>query len=125
MSKRREKGSWSSATYEKTLSAVRTRGGAVTHESELRAQQTRELHPLVDPKQFGVVRQSNSLFVPDGDQFILTFGVAMPVKTDIDTTGSMGRNVDIAFAVLPKVQNLLVQGPNAVLRRYHVRHTPG
>src|SRR3989344_1879826 len=49
----------------------------------------------------------------------------MPVKTEFDTTGSMGGNVEIAFRVLPNVQNLLVQGPRAVLKRYHTQIATG
>jgi hypothetical protein len=49
----------------------------------------------------------------------------MPVETDIDTTGSMGQNVEIAFRVQPKVQNLLIQGKSAVLKRYHAQIATG
>lgn len=120
----REKGSWSDATYKSRATEAKVRKTA-TYEGEDRARQGKPLDPLVDPSKYDVVRGSNNLLVPDGDEFVLQFGVAMPVETDLDTTGSMGQNVNIAFGVLPKVQNLLVQGVNAVLRRYHTQIATG
>ncbi|MBI5733090.1 hypothetical protein HY967_03990 [Candidatus Jorgensenbacteria bacterium] len=116
----REKGSWSDTTYRARATVARERK-SVTFEGEDRAKQGKGLDPLVDPAQYNVVRMSNNLLVPDGDEFVLQFGTAMPVKTDLDTTGSMGGNVEVAFKALPKVQDLLVQGANAVLKRYHVQ----
>lgn len=115
----REKGTWSSEVHTERVYESRARG-SVTHEGEQRAREGRGLDPLVDPKEYGGIRRSYNLLVPDGDGFVLTYGVGMPVKTALDTTGSMGGNVEIAFSVLPKVHKLLVQGPQAVLRRYHV-----
>ncbi|MDO8496698.1 MAG: hypothetical protein Q7S43_04605 [bacterium] len=120
----REKGSWSDATYKSIATETKLRGSS-TFVGEERARQGKALDPLVDPSKYEVVRESNNLLVPDGDEFILQFGVAMPVESDLDTTGSMGRNVDVAFGVLPKVQNLLIQGPNAVLKRYHAQIATG
>src|SRR3989344_6916092 len=120
----RTKGGWSDATYRTRALAAKDRGTA-TYEGEDRARQGKALDPLVDPSKYDVVRMANNLLVPDGEEFVLKFGAAMPVETDLDTTGSMGGNVDIAFRVLPKVQNLLVQGESAVLRRYHVQIATG
>ena len=120
----REKGAWSEATYTSRAKEATTRGSA-TYEGEQRARQGKGLDPLVDPKKFDVIRVSNNLMVPEGDGFSLKFGVAMPVETDIDTTGSMGGNVEIAFRVQPKVQNLLIQGKSAVLKRYHAQIATG
>ena len=117
----REKGDWSSKTYAATSDTVRTVGGGrATYEGERRAQEGKGLDRLVDPKSFDGGRESNNLLLPQADgKFLLQFGTAMPVKSDLDTTGSMGNNVDIAFRVLPKKLGLFVQGPNAVLKRYH------
>lgn len=120
----REKGSWSDVTYKSRATEAKVRGSS-TYEGEERARQGKALDPLVDPSKYDVVRGSNNLLVPDGDEFVLQFGVAMPNETDLDTTGSMGGNVDIAFGVLPKVQNLLIQGLNAVLNRYHTQIATG
>ncbi len=121
----REKGSWSSATHEKATHEAKKHGSA-TFRGEQRAREGRGLDPLVDPSKYEVIRQARNLIVPDEDGWlVLKFGVAMPVKQEFDTTGSMGENVEIAFRVLPKVQDLLVQGPNAVLRRYHTQIATG
>jgi len=120
----REKKDWSATTYRSREAEVKTSGSA-TFEGEQRARQGKGLDSLVDPSQRGVIRLAKNLLVPDGTEFVLKYGVAMPVETDVDTTGSMGGNVDIAFSVQPKVQNLLVQGKNAVLRRYHTQIATG
>src|SRR3989344_2764156 len=101
----REKGAWSKSEFTSRAEKAK-KLGSVTFEGEQRARQGKGLDPLVDPSKYDVVRGSNNLLVPDGDGFILKFGVAMPVQTDIDTTGSMGDNVEIAFRVQPNVQNL-------------------
>lgn len=121
----REKGSFSSDTYASRAKTVKERGGSATFEGEERARQGKGLDPLVDPSKYEVVRGSGNLLVPKGKEFILEFGAAMPVETDFDTTGSMGTNVNVAFSVLPKVQNLLVQGSSAVLKRYHTQIATG
>lgn len=120
----RKKGSWSDETYRARATEADTKGSS-TFEGEERYKQGEALDPLVDPSKYEVIRGSNNLLVPDGKEFVLEFGVAMPVESDLDTTGSMGRNVDVAFGVLPKVQNLLVQGQKAVLRRYHTQIATG
>ncbi|MDO8526700.1 MAG: hypothetical protein Q7T03_03320 [Deltaproteobacteria bacterium] len=122
----REKGGWSDATYRSRATEASVRG-STTFVGEERAKQGKGIDPLVDPSKYTDQnkRGSNNLLVPEGDGFVLQFGVAMPVETDLDTTGSMGRNVDIAFGVLPKVQNLLVQGGSAVLKRYHTQIATG
>ncbi|HEY4488692.1 MAG TPA: hypothetical protein VJB97_04190 [Candidatus Paceibacterota bacterium] len=122
----REKGAWSEATYRTRAAVVETKGaGKATFEAEERVRQGKGLDALVDPSKGGVIRYANNLLVPAGDIFDLPYGIAMPVKTEIDTTGSMGGNVDIAFAVQPKVQNLLIQGAGAVLKRYHAQLATG
>lgn len=120
----RQKGAWSEARFVSRAATVAMRGSS-TFEGEQRARQGKGLDSLVDPKERGVIREAKNLLVPVGGRFELKFGIAMPVKSDIDTTGSMGGNVDIAFKVQPKVQNLLVQGRNAVLKRYHTQIATG
>lgn len=122
----REKGSWSEATFKTREAEVKATGrGSSTFEGEQRAQAGKGLDRLVDPKEMGVIRMAKNLLVPQEDFFVLEFGAAMPVLSLLDTTGSMGGNVDVAFRVLPKVQNLLVQGRNAVLARYHTQIATG
>jgi hypothetical protein len=120
----RAKGSWSDTTFRARATEATSRGSA-TFEGEQRAREGKGLDPLVDPSKFEVIRGANNLLVPKDDKFVLEFGVAMPVETDADTTGSMGGNVEILFGAMPKTQNLLVQGTNAVLRRYHTQIATG
>ncbi len=120
----REKGSWSSATYTSRATEAKETGSA-THKGEQRAREGKGLDPLVDPKGHGVIRQALNLLVPDGDEFVLSKGAAMPVKTDLDTTGSMGGNIEIAFASLPNLLHLVAQGSRAVLKRYHPQIATG
>lgn len=120
----RDKGSFSSDRYVTAAKEAKAAGSA-THRGEQRAREGRGLDPLVDPKGFKGIRQALNLLVPDDDGFVLSAGAAMPVKTDLDTTGSMGGNVEIAFTALPKALHLFAQGPGAVLKRYHVQIATG
>lgn len=76
----------------------------VTRAAEIQAKATGQLDQLVDPSSFGTIRLSLPRVGPkDGDatRKELLVGVPMPVETRVDTTGSMGGNVDIAMKVLP------------------------
>ncbi|HSI21352.1 MAG TPA: hypothetical protein VLA04_06740 [Verrucomicrobiae bacterium] len=118
----RDKGGWSSTTYETTTREIAKSGKSVTELGEQHVRTHGRLDPLVDPKTHGVKRESLSLMSPQGDgTFLLLEGVAIPVKTGLDTTGSMGDNVARAFKVLPKAQHYLVQGEGALLESYHVQ----
>ncbi|KKW30763.1 MAG: hypothetical protein UY74_C0032G0008 [Candidatus Kaiserbacteria bacterium GW2011_GWC2_52_8b] len=125
----REKGYASKTEYASIAKRVATEGkGVATYLGEERARQGKGLDPLVDPKgleKYGPVRGSNNLLVPEGDQFVLEYGVAMPVQTDCDLTGSMGGNVDVFFKIQPDVQDLLIQGKGAVLKRYQAQMCTG
>ncbi|MES2931228.1 MAG: hypothetical protein V4682_00835 [Patescibacteria group bacterium] len=92
--------------------------GSATHRGEQRHREGKGLDPLVDPSGFGVIRRSLSWYEPRGDKFELLRGVAMLEETRLDTTGSMGRNVEIAMKVLPTTYELLATGANPVLGRY-------
>ncbi|OGZ44453.1 MAG: hypothetical protein A3J55_04395 [Candidatus Ryanbacteria bacterium RIFCSPHIGHO2_02_FULL_45_17b] len=92
--------------------------GSATHIGEQREREGKGLHPLVDPSGYDVIRRSISRFNPEDDHFVLPCGVAMLEETRLDTTGSMGNNVEIAMRVLPATYKLLAAGANAVLGRY-------
>ena len=88
---------------------VPTRGPA-THRAEMQAMKTGKLHELVDPSGYGVVRRSLLRFDqrPDG-LYKMTIGCSVPVEIRLDTTGSMGGNVDVALGVLPDTYGLSAQ----------------
>lgn len=97
------------------------KAGSATHIGEKRQSQGLGLHPLVDPSAYDVIRRSISWLEPEGDHFTLLRGVAMLEETRLDTTGSMGNNVEIAMEVLPATYKLLSSGSSAVLCRYDLQ----
>lgn len=76
----------------------------VTSKAEQQAHKTGKLHPLVDPSGYGTIRMSLPRMNKNDDGlWEMLVGCPMPIETRIDTTGSMGGNVDIAMEVLPDV----------------------
>jgi hypothetical protein len=99
-------------------SRARLSGPSVTFRAEQVQKETGKINPLVDPKGHGVIRRSISRKDQVGDHWVMTIGTAMPVELRLDTTSSMGDNVDRAMSVLPTTYSLLAQVPGAVLGRY-------
>lgn len=93
--------------------------GSTSYAGEQRRREGLGLHPLVDPAGYGLVRKSLPRYVdlPDG-RLLLANGLPMLEETLLDTTGSMGRNVELAFRVLPTTYRLLTEGTHPVLGRY-------
>lgn len=83
------------------------RSGPATQRGHEVVRTTGKLDPLVDPSSYDVIRPSKLRFeqLPSG-LYELTIGCSMPIETRLDTTGSMGDNVDKALAVLPDLYNL-------------------
>lgn len=78
--------------------------GPVTSGAERQSRATGKLNPLVDPQGFGVIRRSLPRLEKRKDKlWELLVGIPMPIETRLDTTGSMGGNVDTAFEVLPNM----------------------
>lgn len=87
-----------------------TPGQAATARGEERVRTTGKLDPLVDPAEFGVVRESRIRLAPrKGGGFEVTVGTPVPIEYRLDTTGSMGRNVDVALAALPQTCGLVAE----------------
>lgn len=110
----------SSTAYERVYSEAKA-SGSTTSKGHQRHREGKGLHELVDPKGFGVIRRALSWYEPKDSIFELLRGVAMLEETRLDTTGSMGHNVDVAMEVLPKTYDLLKKIPGAVLGRYDVQ----
>ncbi len=85
-----------------------TRDHGVTARAEQQAMKTGKLLESVDPAAGGVIRRSLMRFDknPGGDGWIVTVGVPMPIESDVDTTGSMGDNVDTSMKNLPNTYEL-------------------
>lgn len=115
---------FSRSTY--TSAAARVRGtsgsGPVTRAAEQQAMETGKLDPLVDPAGYGVIRPSRPrLEELANGLWQLSVGPPIPIETRVDTTGSMGDNVDIAFRVLPR----MYEACKAVLARYDIQISTG
>lgn len=100
-----------------------TGGGTTraTHGAEQRINSGLGLDPLVDPKglpQYGPVRLSKPRFSMVDGVWQLTRGLPMAIETLLDTTGSMGGNVELAFNSLPLLYAMLTEGDNPLLGRY-------
>jgi len=93
--------------YTRSVAAHAPKEGPVTARAEQKARETGKLNPLVDPSGYGVIRRSLPRFEQREDGlWVLTIGTPMPIETRVDTTGSMGGNVDIALRVLPHMYEL-------------------
>ena len=106
--------------YERVHTQAKQAGSA-TFAGEKREKQGLGLDPLVDPSAHGLIRRSISWYEPHDEGFILLRGVAMLVETLLDTTGSMGTNVELAMNALLHTYEMLSKGKNAVLRRYDLQ----
>jgi hypothetical protein len=104
-------------TFTAVAKAAESKGGT-TAAGEQRHRSGRGLDPLVDPKAHGLIRRSITRMQHSGGQFVATIGLAMAVETLLDTTASMGDNVDKAFNSLPDLYDLLADPKKGVLRRY-------
>lgn len=83
---------------------------STTERAEQKARETGKLDPLVDPAGFNVIRRSLLRFEQcDNKLWQLTVGTSVPIETRLDTTGSMGGNVDIAMRVLPDAFELFAK----------------
>jgi len=100
-----------------------TAGGTkkVTEEAEQRLKDTGKVNPLVDPAEFGVIRRSISRKEQQGEFWVLLVGIAMAIEQLLDTTGSMGGNVEIALRVLKTAYELFKSGKKPVLGRYDIQ----
>lgn len=98
------------ASYKAATTAYVPHSGPATQRAQEQIRRTGKLDPLVDPAEYGVIRRSLLRFEqqPNG-LFKLTIGCSMPVEIRLDTTGSMGDNVDRALKVLPDQYDLCSQ----------------
>ncbi len=95
-----------SKTFTRIAYTEATRGitsdGPVTKKAEQQARHTGKLNQLVDPSGFGAIRRCLPRVDKQNNGFyLLTIGTPMPIETRLDTTNSMGGNVDVALRVLP------------------------
>lgn len=94
-------------------SAVQTHvrsSGPATQRGQDEARINGKLNKLVDPAEYGVIRRSLVRLDqrPDG-LYLVTVGTPMPVEVRLDTTGSMGGNVEVALKCLPDTFELAIK----------------
>lgn len=93
---------FSRESYAKAVETHVPKRGPATKRAEQIAHETGKLNPLVDPAGYGVIRRSMPrLEKLESGLWQMTVGTPMPIETRVDTTGSMGGNVDVALRVLP------------------------
>ena len=81
--------------------------GPVTARGEQEVRRTGKLSPLVDPAEYGVVRESRIRLEPRPDGcFTVSVGTPVPLEYRLDVTTSMGDNVDRAHKALPDICEL-------------------
>ena len=98
---------FSRAVYSATVETHVPKGGSATGRAEQKARETGTLNPLVDPSGYGVIRRSLlRLNQREDGLWEVTVGTPVPIETRVDTTGSMGNNVDVALRVLPEAYEL-------------------
>jgi hypothetical protein len=101
------RGTFTRSAFDTARSTFVPRTGPATRAAEQSAKRTGKLNPLVDPKEYDVIRRSLVRFEEREDGLLeLTIGCSMPIETRLDTTGSMGGNVDVALRVLPDLYDL-------------------
>ena len=115
------KGTFSREAYEEVSSSSKSSSGSFTHAAEQSYRDTGKIDPLVDPSQGGVIRLSLRRFIEVNGYFFLPNGMPMLTELSLDTTASMGDNVDIAFEALPDSYALA----RKVLARYDLQMING
>jgi hypothetical protein len=118
-------GTLSSDAYLRVQRRV-TAGGtrSATHDAEVRFRKEKVLDPMVDPRgpaHLGPVRRSLPRFIPQGNLWVLTKGIPMALEDLLDTTGSMGDNVNLALDSLLHRYMILTSGTRPLLGRYDVQ----
>ncbi len=95
---------FTTADYTRAKAKLTEEGKSATSRGQKKVEETGKLDPLVDPAEFGVVRESRIRFseMPNGF-FEVNVGTPVPIEYRLDTTGSMGNNVEKALRALPSI----------------------
>jgi len=98
------KETFSRTAYVRSFKKHASEPGHATADAERQAKITGKLNPLVDPSTYGVIRRSLLRFEQREDGLlVVAVGTPIPIETRVDTTGSMGHNVEVALEVLPNM----------------------
>lgn len=91
--------------FESDRSAMRARREEVHYTGRKVYEETGALDPNVNV--YGATRVSHNSLAPQDGYYILTNGIALPVVSAFDGTGSMGGNIEICFNALNALDGLL------------------
>ena len=106
----RAKGVQSRADFKAATDAHAPRTGPATAKAEAQARDTGKLNPLVDPSGFGVIRRSLIRFEKrDDGLWVVAVGTPVPIEMRVDTTSSMGNELDNALKSLPDTFELMAR----------------
>lgn len=90
--------------YDATVRQLVQAGQAATARGEEQVRTTGKLNKLVDPAEYGVIRESRIRLTERSDGlFEVAVGAPVPIEYRLDTTGSMRDNVDRALRALPNL----------------------
>lgn len=99
---------FSRTTYQGAVDSLTAKGKPATVRGEEQVRTTGKLHKLVDPAEYGVIRPSRIRLEERKDGlFEVSVGAPVTIEYRLDTTGSMGDNVDRALAALPDICGLV------------------
>ena len=97
---------FSRTAYTRAKSEHTREGESSTKRGEQKVKETGKLDPLVDPAEFGVIRESRIRLEEGANGFEVNVGTPVPTEYRLDTTGSMGDNVERALRALPSICEL-------------------
>lgn len=98
---------FSREVYKAASSRLTREGRPATERGEQHVKKTGRLNPLVDPAEYGVVRESRIRLAERPDSlWTVSVGTPVPIEYRLDVTTSMGDNVDRAHKALPEICEL-------------------
>jgi hypothetical protein len=105
-----------------TVQRLKASGTSVSNLGREHVRKTGKLHPLVNPATRGATRESRSRLVEQDDHtWLLPVGVALPILTNFDGTGSMTVNIQYAFDSSAEFHELLAGEQVPLAARYHLQ----
>ncbi len=118
----------SHAAYTGYKAKAESDGGA-TRKAETQFRSSGTINELVDPSKRFDVRGKSSMYLEllggTPPRYVLKRGVPMPTETVVDTTGSMGENLDIILNVIGNTYSFLTTGKKPLLDRYDAQFCIG
>lgn len=104
------RGTFSRDAYAGSVASFTEKGRSATSRGEQIVKKTGKLDPLVDPAGYGVIRPSRMRMTElESGLWEVSVGAPSTLEYELDTTGSMGDNVERALKVLPQTCELTAE----------------